>query len=563
MQSSSRPVARLRAGPLKAVQRELRARAATQLPPLQMPSRTTVASVCFARHVIFRAVQSCRVFQSPWRPGRALTGRACFGPLPPGCTAAHRRSAAAPLGTRSATVPLAKSIHDAVAVVVEGQSHTSADGPVPPWHTDAELEGRATAGCRSCTTPVPHRFVLRLELAAGVPLPGTSSTTPFTLCPKVSQLPSRQRSRFTHASAFPERLGRTALGPTTSWHGYPCPFTARSTRAATVQSVQPLRQTPQGNALACVNETLAGDGSLRHLDNNCNGVVDERAGQGHGLLPVKAGSTNLCGTGVCTNGSLQCSSSSSALVCRVERVTSAEVCDGLDNNCNGVVDDLPERHGRRIVLPERALRNRPCAAVAPWRAVGRTRSLSGRDRGPPRRIATTSTTTATARKMNVPGKGTTCCRLGRVGPAFAKAAAAVRRGLAAPRARVHRATARRRATASTTTAMSRRDVPARVSRAHERQVRQPAGICKSGVQKCVDGAYSVNEVTPGAEICNQLDDDCNAKLTTCRAAAARAARSRTHGKISAGGRVRAGHSNACRASDAQVHETPSPGPRAV
>ncbi len=66
------------------------------------------------------------------------------------------------------------------------------------------------------------------------------------------------------------------------------------------------------------------------IDNNCSGAVDE--GNPGGGAPCSTG-----GVGVCASGTLQCVSG--ALTCVPNQSPSAEVCDGLDNNCNGVVDE--------------------------------------------------------------------------------------------------------------------------------------------------------------------------------------------------------------------------------
>ncbi len=61
------------------------------------------------------------------------------------------------------------------------------------------------------------------------------------------------------------------------------------------------------------------------VDNNCNGMIDEGLG------------TSTCGVGACTR---------TVPVCSLGRpqtcapgVASAEVCDGIDNNCNGSIDE--------------------------------------------------------------------------------------------------------------------------------------------------------------------------------------------------------------------------------
>lgn len=66
-------------------------------------------------------------------------------------------------------------------------------------------------------------------------------------------------------------------------------------------------------------------------DNDCDGTVDESPfGVG---LPCGVG-TGECSTGLtaCVNGALTCQGSVGA---------TNEVCDGLDNNCNGQIDDAP------------------------------------------------------------------------------------------------------------------------------------------------------------------------------------------------------------------------------
>ncbi|APR77441.1 Type IV fimbrial biogenesis protein PilY1 [Minicystis rosea] len=66
------------------------------------------------------------------------------------------------------------------------------------------------------------------------------------------------------------------------------------------------------------------------IDNNCNGTVDE-GNPGGGL----ACNTSL--QGVCQPGTTACSNG--AVVCNQNVQPSAEICDGKDNDCNGMVDD--------------------------------------------------------------------------------------------------------------------------------------------------------------------------------------------------------------------------------
>jgi MYXO-CTERM domain-containing protein len=77
------------------------------------------------------------------------------------------------------------------------------------------------------------------------------------------------------------------------------------------------------------------------LDNDCNGTVDDIPGLGADCCPSKR-----CGTGVCKPGKLTCAKSGDpgmeafALSCAGGTDSSAEICDGIDNDCNGIVDDV-------------------------------------------------------------------------------------------------------------------------------------------------------------------------------------------------------------------------------
>ncbi len=73
------------------------------------------------------------------------------------------------------------------------------------------------------------------------------------------------------------------------------------------------------------------------LDNDCDGAVDDG----------NPGGGAACGTGqagVCAAGTIQCTGG--ALLCSADQAPSGEVCDGLDNDCDTEVDeDFPELGG--------------------------------------------------------------------------------------------------------------------------------------------------------------------------------------------------------------------------
>lgn len=63
-------------------------------------------------------------------------------------------------------------------------------------------------------------------------------------------------------------------------------------------------------------------------DDNCNGQFDE----GYNV-------DQTCGVGACVGGQLACASNQTETQCTTAGNASTEVCDGIDNDCNGAVDD--------------------------------------------------------------------------------------------------------------------------------------------------------------------------------------------------------------------------------
>ncbi len=85
-----------------------------------------------------------------------------------------------------------------------------------------------------------------------------------------------------------------------------------------------------GGAIICVANTSPSAEVCNGLDDNCNGTVDE--GDPGGGIPCNTGLS-----GVCSSGTTQCISG--AITCVQTQLASAEVCNGLDDNCDGAVDN--------------------------------------------------------------------------------------------------------------------------------------------------------------------------------------------------------------------------------
>jgi len=87
--------------------------------------------------------------------------------------------------------------------------------------------------------------------------------------------------------------------------------------------------TCQGGSLECVQDTPASSEVCDGLDNDCDGNVDEGN-------PGGGGSCDTGLQGICAEGILMCLSGS--LQCIQNNFPETEICDGLDNNCDGDTD---------------------------------------------------------------------------------------------------------------------------------------------------------------------------------------------------------------------------------
>ncbi len=85
---------------------------------------------------------------------------------------------------------------------------------------------------------------------------------------------------------------------------------------------------------ACVGAVIPATETCDGVDNDCNGTADD------GIVPVScySGPAGTTGVGACRAGTRTCSGGTLG-ACIGEVVPTAEVCDGIDNECNGAVDN--------------------------------------------------------------------------------------------------------------------------------------------------------------------------------------------------------------------------------
>ncbi|MDP6942575.1 MAG: putative metal-binding motif-containing protein, partial [Myxococcota bacterium] len=97
--------------------------------------------------------------------------------------------------------------------------------------------------------------------------------------------------------------------------------------------------------LACSTASNASDEACNGLDDDCDGVTDEDFAAGGTVTFTDIdGTTNLtlgenCGAGACTGGVVTCDAAGDGLACSTAEAAVADLCNGVDDDCDGVTDE--------------------------------------------------------------------------------------------------------------------------------------------------------------------------------------------------------------------------------
>ncbi|MFO0649030.1 MAG: MopE-related protein [Polyangiales bacterium] len=130
--------------------------------------------------------------------------------------------------------------------------------------------------------------------------------------------------------------------PGTTQECYPAPASTRARGTCRDGSQRCLGEGEFGDWGACEGAvTPADDTCGDRVDQDCNGLIDD------GAMCCRAGTTATCysgpmgtlGRGICRAGMRTCAADGSPGTCMGETLPRTEVCNGLDDDCDGAIDE--------------------------------------------------------------------------------------------------------------------------------------------------------------------------------------------------------------------------------
>ncbi len=243
-------------------------------------------------------------------------------------------------------------------------------------------------------------------------------------------------------------------------------------------------------AVTCQQKVVAGTETCNGLDDDCNGLIDDgNPGGGAACTTGKQG--------VCSAGTSQCTAG--VVSCEPKVVAGAETCNGLDDDCNGLVDDGNPGGGSACNTGKQGV----CSA-------GIEKCLAGTVTCQQKVVAGTETCNGLDDDCNGliddgnPGGGT-ACNTGKMGVCSAGTGQCTAGTVTCQQNIASGLETCNGLDDDCNGSIDEGDPGGGTACNTGKQ-----GVCAAGVGQCVAGMVTCQQaIAAGVEICNGLDDDCN------------------------------------------------------